>query len=206
MSLWNKLFGSQDPMGKANPYIDQAIATQQPYSDQGQAAQARINPIYERYSTDPAGALDELLKKYQPSSDYQLKLDEGLKAAAGAAGAGGYRGGQQDLIKSSGLATRLMGDDMQQWLKNVYGIEKTGLEGEQKLADRGFDAATSIGNIRNQQGAMSWNAENTRNKGQSEFINQLLQLLAAGGGAAIGGMVGGVPGAYIGSQIGSKTF
>ena len=207
MSLWDKLFGKkQDPMKAANPYIDQAIATQNPYVQQGQQAQSQLNPLLEKMMLDPNAFFEELSKGYEPSRGYQLKRDEALNAAGNSAAAGGFRGTQEDLINSTKISDRLMGEDFQQWYNNLMGIQNKGIEGSMHIGDQGYEAATNIGNLRNQQGALAYNAANNANKGNTDFLNQLMKMLATGGSAAIGGMAGGAPGAVAGAQVGSKMF
>lgn len=214
MSLWNKIFGKpNDPFGAAAPYMNQAIGTQNPYVAQGQQANDFLNPLYASMGGDPTGYLDKLMQNYEPSKGYQLKRDEALRAAGNSAAAGGMRGTQQDLVNSTQIADRLLGDDMQQWLNNVYGIQGMGLGGQQRIADRGFDASTNLANLYGQQGQLAFKGEDWKNRQKQDLTNQFLHLLSTGGGALAGGFmgsaaggVGALPGAMYGAQVGGQLF
>ena len=90
---------------------------------------------------------------------------------------------------------------MQQFLKNVLGVFNTGLEGEEGIAGRGFDASKSLtdllGGALNQQGGLAYKNQVDKNQNKTDLWNMFGKALGAG----VGGYLGGVPGAKAGSSI-----
>jgi hypothetical protein len=181
----NGLFGDKpNPADKAMPYLDQAKGLYDPYAQQGQAAYNQLNPLYGQMGQDPAAFLENLMKNYEPSRGYQLQRDEGMRALGNSAAAGGMRGSMQDMVNESRLTDNLMGNDMQQWLQNVLGIQGAGMQGLQGFYNTGYDATNNLANIFGQQGNLAYNRQNYEN------ANDPLNNLAKLGGTFAGGMFG----------------
>jgi len=202
--------GGENPADKAKPYFDQIPGMEQgyynPFIQRGNEAYNKSNPIYDQMLKDPAGFLESLMQKYEPSRGFQLKKDQMLKAAGNTAAAGGMRGSLQDIDQEAHLTDMLMGEDMQQWLKNVLGIEDTGLTGNQHLYDTGYDAsknlAGDLSNVFGTQGQLAFQGQREQNKSRSDALAGLAKLFGAG----VGGYFGGVPGAKVGAGVGESLF
>lgn len=169
--------------GEIKPYFD-------PYMQQGKDAYGQLNPLYSKMMGDPTGYLDQMMQKYKPSSGYQQRRNEALRAAGNTAAAGGMRGSAQDQISQGRLADSLMNDDMQQWLQNVMGLQDRGMSGQQHFYDTGYDASKSyagdLSNIRGTQSQLAFQGQANKNK----MISDLIGALVGAGGMAAGAYFG----------------
>jgi len=202
MSWLSKLFkGGKNPADAAMPYLDQIPGMEQqnynPYIQRGSTAYDTMTPSLNRMTTDPTGFIDELMKHYQESQGYKLKRDEGLRAAGNTAAAGGMRGSLSDIETESRLADSLLGDDMQQWLQNVLGIQKEGLQGESHLYDTGFDATKNLtgdlSNVLGTKASLAFQGQANKNQQKSDLFSGLMKAFGGVAGLALpgGGSVGG---------------
>lgn len=207
MGIFDDLFGGggNNPSDAANDYYNKIPGMERdlynPYIQHGNDAYNKFSPIYDRMTSDPTGFLNDLMKNYAPSKSYQLQRDEMTKAAGNSAAAGGMRGGLQDVSDQARITDSLMGNDMQQWLGNVMGLQNEGLNGEQGLYDKGYDAtknlAGDLSNVYGTQGSLAFQGQANRNQSHSDLMSMLMKL--AGGGA--GAYYGGIPGAFAGSHF-----
>lgn len=187
--------GGRNPADAAMPYFDQIPGMLQqnynPYIQRGTTAYGAMAPQYNQMSTDPAAFLESIMGKYEPSKGYQLKLDEGMRAAGNSAAAGGMRGSMQDIQNESRLASSLMGDDMQQWLNNVLGLHTRGLQGQQGLYNTGYDATRNMtgdmANVMGTQGSLAFQGQANKNQGQRDLFSGIQKALGAGAGMYMGG-------------------
>lgn len=177
------LFGN--PAKAAQPYLNQipgAVSPYyQPYIQQGQQAGSQAASVYERMSQDPTSFINQLMSSYSPSKGFQFQKDLALKEQRNTAAQGGFSGTQYDQMRQAELANSLANKDMYTWLNTVLGAQGAGLSGQQQLANQGFGASTSLGDIMGsnlaQQGALAFQGQNARNQ-------QLSGLLGAGAGLA----------------------
>jgi hypothetical protein len=90
---------------------------------------------------------------------------------------------------------------MQNFLKNIMGIQEKGISGEEELFKTGYGASTgladNLSNIFSSEGSLAFQGEREKNA----RIQSLLKALTQIGGAGIGGFVGGVPGAKVGASL-----
>lgn len=212
--------GGRDPVPMANAYLQEiprhGREAYSPFIEQGKTAQSVLGPEYARllsnrpdYSqmgANPVGYLNQLLGQYEPSAGYQYRKNKLAGEAAANAAAGGFRGTRGDTQRQLELINALMGDDMQQFLANVLGIQQygqsgqerqhgAGLAGYEKMADRGFGASGALadylgGNL-GQQAGLHYQGQNQRNVNQAAFMNNALQAGAQLAGAGAGGGAGG---------------
>jgi hypothetical protein len=186
------LFGGNSAADSANKYLDQIPGMEKgyynPFIQHGEDAYGKFNPITSSMLTDPAGFLESMMKGYQPSRGFQLKNDQMLRTAGNTAAAGGMRGSMQNIGNSAKITDMLMGDDMQQWLQNVMGIQGRGLNSQEHLYDTGFDATKNLtgdlSNVLGTQGTLNFYDTTNRNK---EKQDMLMGILKMAGGAAGGG-------------------
>lgn len=189
------MFGKkqESPAKAAAPYFRRAENTMRQYADpyiqRGNEQYEGLSNVYSQMGQDPAAFLESIMSSYQPSSGYQLALDEATQAASAAAAAGGYRGTPEDTMRQGALAQRLMGDDMQQYIQNVLGIQGRGLGGQQGFYNQGFQASTGLGsdlaNLYSSQGSLAFQDQRQKNQRQNELKNALMQAAMMTAGAFI---------------------
>lgn len=192
MDFLSSIFGggNNNPANSAMPYLDQAENTIKPYYDpyiqQGQQAYSAISPQLNQMMSNPTEFLNSLMKNYQQSQGYQLKRDEMSRAAGNTAAAGGQRGSQYDINQQVRLDDMLMGEDMQQWLQNILGIQNTGLGGMSNLYNTGYDASKSLSgdlsNILGTKSQLAFQGQRENNQQQNDIFGGLL----SGFGGALG--------------------
>ncbi len=196
------MWGQTNPADAAMPYLNQAQEMYKPYVEQGQNAYGQLNPAYSQMINDPGAYLQNLMQGYQQSKGYQLNRDEALRGASATAAAGGRRGTPQDMENQAKIADILSGQDMQQWLQNVMGLNKQGLQGQQHFYDTGVGATSDIANILNSKGSLAFQGQANKNKSLDDLISGLLSAAGTVGGAAFGGPVGGAAGGAAGKWLG----
>jgi|ERR1700753_2271163 len=212
--LSEALRGGKNPADAAMPYLNQIppMAKQyfEPYIGYGKDAYGTmINPL-NQMASDPAAFLESLMSQYEPSRAYQLRRDEALKAAGNTAAAGGVRGNINDIENEARIADSLLGEDMQTWLQNIFGLQGRGIEGLSHFFDTGYDASKSLegelSNALGTQGQLAFQGQANQNQSKADMFRGLLKALSTGGGAIAGGLSGGPAGALKGAQVGSRFF
>lgn len=204
----NSFFGGHHK--SANDYIDEIPGTVKPYLDPyigaGGDAYNKMHPVYDQMTSDPVAFLEAIMKGYAPSRGFQLQKDQMLKAAGNSAAAGGVRGNISDIGNEARISDMLMGKDMQDWLGNILGIQKSGLEGESHLYDTGFDASKSLSdslaNALGTRATLKFQQDREDKKANSDFLSGLGGLAGGALGLYFGGPEGGMAGSKIGSNVG----
>jgi len=207
MSMLSNLFGGgrKSPMDAASPYLNQipGVGHQgyDPYINAGLDASGRTKSKYEELFSDPTAFINKLMEGYKPSEGYQFQKDQLTKELSNTAAAGGVAGTPMDQMNQAEGIQGLLGKDMQQFLQNVLGVFNTGLQGEEGIANRGYDASKNLtdllGGTLNQQGGLAF--QNQQQKNQDR--NALWSMFGKALGAGAGGLFGGVNGAKVGSGI-----
>lgn len=212
MSLLSKLFGgggggfsSSNPANAASPYLDKIPQVghdyYDPYITQGSTAGQTAQRQYDTMTNDPTGFINKLMEAYKPSEGYQFQKDQLTKEMRNASASGGIAGTPLDQLNQAEGVQGLLGKDMQQFLSNALGVYGTGLEGEEKVSGRGFDAAKSLadllGNNYASQAGLAFQGQQQQNQRKNDLWSMFGKALGAGAGA----LFGGVPGAAIGSKI-----
>lgn len=206
-NLMDFLRGGSNPANAAMPYLDQIpdIVKQgyNPYIQRGDTAYQAMQGPYGQMAQDPAAFLEQIMSKYQPSKSYQLRRDEALRAAGNSAAAAGRRGTLSDIESQSHIADSLLGEDMQNWFANVFGLQGRGLEGEQHLYDKGFDATQGLtgdlSNILGTKAGLAFQGQADKNQRQSDLLSGLMK--AFGGIAGLGMPGGGSFAGYLASKF-----
>jgi hypothetical protein len=195
-------FGT-NPAEKAQPYFNQIPQVAQqaynPYIQQGQQAEQGLPNYYQELTHNPMDYYNRILEGYKPSKGYDLQSQQMMRAAEGAAASGGFLGTPADQADRAALIQSLLGNDMQQYIQNIRGIQGEGAQGLQAYGNRGYGATQNLANLETNnlasQGTLAY-------QGQANKNNQLQQLISAllGGGADIlGSPAGG--GASLGSKL-----
>jgi hypothetical protein len=188
---WNPFGNPADAgMGYLNQIPGMLHQINDPYIQRGNEQYAGLNKAYTGMAQDPTGFLNQMMAAYQPSKGFQIQKDEALRAAGNSAAAGGMRGSFADQEGQARLADTLMGQDMQQWLQNVLGIQGYGLQGQQNFYNQGYGAsqnmASDLSNVLGSQATLGYQGQNAQNQG----ILGILGSLVGAGGAAAGGYLG----------------
>ncbi len=197
------MFGS-NPMNKANPYFNQIADTAHqyydPYLQQGQQAEQGLPDFYHQMQSNPAEFYNNMLAGYKPSAGYDYKSQQMLKAAQNASAAGGYAGTAPDQEGQMALINSLLGEDMQQYINNIQGIQDRGTQGLQGYGNRGYGAANnlaeSLGNNLASQGTLAYQSQSDKNA----MMQQLIASLIHGGAYVLGGPAEGA-GATVGAKL-----
>ncbi len=217
MSWLSKLFGgggeNANPMNDANQYLNQipGVAHQgyDDYINQGKDASGKTKTAYEDMMNDPTGFINKLMEGYKPSEGYQFQKEQLTKELGNTAAAGGVAGTPMDQMNQGQGVQKLLSGDMQQFLQNVLGRYDKGLEGEEGVATRGYDASgkltDALGGALNQQGGLAFQnaqANNAQNNADKKGIWDIF-------GKALGGVAGsflGPIGTAAGTAVGGKLF
>lgn len=177
MSFLSNLFsGGKNPAESAMPYLNQIPGMEkqyyEPYIQHGNEAYGNLNPALTEQTTHPAEFLENLLQKYQPSRAYQLARDETQRAAGNSAAAAGMRGSINDITNQTRLTDSLLGEDMQQWLQNVLGLQTRGEAGLQNTFNTGFNATQGLtgdlSNVLGTQAGLAFQGQANQNQSRSD--------------------------------------
>ncbi|CAB4127665.1 hypothetical protein UFOVP93_3 [uncultured Caudovirales phage] len=193
--------GGKNPADAAMPYFNQIPGMEKgyydPYINEGREASNTLKPQFNQLTQDPAGFLEQLMGKYQPSRDYQLRNDEARRSAGNTAAAGGMRGSLNDISHEARISDSLLGADMQQWLNNVLGLQTKGFEGLEHTGDEGFKAsgalAGDLSNVLGTQGTLAFQGQANQNQSRNDLLSGIIKALGgvAGFGLQGGGTIGG---------------
>lgn len=207
MSWLSKLFGGdgKSPMDAANKYLNQIPGVghegYDPYVNTGLDASGKTKSKYENLMNDPTDFINKLMDGYKPSEGYQFQKDQLTKDLSNTAAAGGVAGTPLDQMNQGQGIQKLLSEDMQQFLKNVLGVFGKGLEGEEGIAGRGFDASKNLtdllGGALNQKGGLAFQDQQQKDKNKNDLWSMFGKALGGGAGFALGG----VPGAAVGAGI-----
>lgn len=210
MSWLSNLFGGdKSPMDEANKYLNQipgiAHKGYDPYVTEGRDASGKTKTKYEELMSDPTGFINKLMEGYKPSEGYQFQKEELTKDLGNTAAAGGIAGTPQDQMNQGQGVQKLLSADMQQFLKNVLGVFNTGLEGEEGVAGRGYDASgkltDALGGAMNQKGGLAFQNAQQNNQNKNDMWSIFGKALGAGAGSFFGPI-----GTAAGSAVGNKLF
>ncbi len=200
MSILSKLFGGgTNPATGASPYLNQIPGvghnTYDEYISQGKTAGQNTQGQYEGMMNDPTGFINKLMEAYKPSEGYQFQQGQLMKQMGNAAAQGGIAGTPMDQMNQAQGTQGLLSQDMQQFLTNALGRYDTGLQGEQGIANRGYDASGKLndmlGSNLNQQGNLGFQGVQQQNQNQAGLFKALAQALGMlGGGGGLGGLAG----------------
>jgi hypothetical protein len=212
MGLLSNLFGGghkDNPANSAMPYLNQipqiGHEAYDPYIEQGNAAGQRTSDQYQRLLSDPTSLINALMKGYEPSQGYQFKKDILNKEMSNTAAAGGVAGTPMDQMNQAEGVNGLLSTDMEQFLAHALGLYGAGLEGEQGIANKGFESskglADLLGNNATSKAGLAFQGKSQQNSNKSGLLAGLAKALGIGAGAVFGG----VPGAIaVGSIFGGK--
>jgi hypothetical protein len=198
-TMFNRAVFGKNPAEKAMPYLEQIGPMAQehynPYIQQGQQYGESLGNAYSNMAANPADFINQLMGQYTPSEGFKTKQDMMSKAMRNTSAAGGYIGTEADQIRQAQLVQGLLGEDMQNWLSNVLGVQGQGLAGQQGLYNLGYDATQhltdALGGQLASQGTLAFQGQQQKNQWKSDLLK--------GGIGALGGYFGM---GNMGSQLG----
>jgi hypothetical protein len=201
--------GSQ---GSADSYLSQidpmARGQFNPYIQQGNEAQGLASGKYNQMAYDPMDYINQLISGYKPSEGYKFKEQKALDAARNSAAAGGFSGTRNDQMQQGEMAQGMAGQDMQEWLSNVLGVQGAGLSGQQHVADRGYNASQNLagmlGDALGSRSSLAYEDTKQRQGNNQGMMGGLANIIGMGanamgnsgmfgGGSSGGGAAGGMP-------------
>lgn len=148
------LFGNKNkgnPADAANRYLDQIPGQMnpyyQPYMDAGKGALGKLTGEYGNTIDDPNSIYNKLAEGYKESPGYAFKLKQALGAGQNASAAGGMLGTPQDVQQQSQIGHDIADQDFEKYMERMNGIYNRGLQGEEGINQKGFDASTGYGNM-----------------------------------------------------------
>lgn len=179
--------GGGNPADAAMPYINQIPGELkkylQPYVDRGNQAYDFLNPLFSQMASDPAGYLKGIESQYSESPDFIRRRDEAEQAARTASAAGGMLGTPDQLKQASQIADSLQGQDMQQWLQNVMGLQGRGISGESGFEQQGYGAssnlAQALASVLAQQGNLAFQRQQQEDQSASDLFGGIAGLAGA---------------------------
>ncbi len=195
MSWLSKLFGGDDDnnaMDAANQYLNQipgvAHEGYDPYVNAGRDASGKTKSKYEELMNDPTGFINKLMQGYKPSEGYQFQKDQLTKELSNTAAAGGVAGTPMDQMNQGAGVQKLLAGDQQQFLQNLLNVLGAGLQGEEGIAGRGFEASgkltDALGGALNQQGGLAFNDAQQKNKNKNDIWGMFGKALGGAAGLA----------------------
>lgn len=193
MSILDRIFGHRnDPAQAANKYLNQipGIGHQyyDPFINQGAEAGNKLSGHYGNLLDDPTGFINKILAGYKPSEGYQYQKEQVGRSLSNTAAAGGIAGTPLDQMNQGEAVQKLLSGDMQQYLQNALGAYGLGLQGEQGIANKGFNASGSLadflGGALNQQGGLAFQGAQQHNSDRNSIISALIKALGHGAGSA----------------------
>jgi len=171
------LYGGQpNPANKAMPYLNEAQKQYEPFQQQGQEAGRRYSDTTRSMLENPGEYLANLSKGYEQSPGYQFRRDEALRGASNSAAAGGFAGTLGDRRSEAGIADAMAGEDFQNWLQNVLGVQNKGLFGQQDIYNKGYGATSDIANILGSKGGLQFQGQREQNKTQQDQMKGLMEM------------------------------
>lgn len=140
-----------NPANSAMPYLNQIPGAvgeyYKPFINEGALASGVSNPVYNRMTENPTDFIDAIMRSYSPSEGYKFKEKYLTQAARNAAAQGGFAGTPTSQLEQADLVRGLLGEDMQQYLANILGVQQQGLQGQENRIGRGFQAGLGYGDI-----------------------------------------------------------
>lgn len=150
------LFGnSSKPYDKGmqeyQKWMNQGIGAQQPYAQAGQKAIGSYQDWLQGQK-DPTAFINNAMNGYQESPYAKYLQQSSMNAGTNAASASGLSGSTPMMQQLQQNATNISGQDQNQWLQNVLGINTQYGQGQQNLMQGGQNAANQMSNMYNQMG------------------------------------------------------
>lgn len=195
--IGNMIFGKQgqNPANAAMPYLNQIPGAvgeyYKPFIGRGEQAYGQSQPVYNQMTQNPSDFINQIMRNYTPSEGYKFKEKYMTQGANNTAAQGGFAGTPIAQMGTAQMIQGLLGDEMQQYLQNVLGVQQGGLQGQENRMGQGFQAGLGYGDILGtnlgNQGQLAFQGQSQRNADRSGRRNALLNFLGQGIGSTMGG-------------------
>ena len=184
--LFGGLFGHSDrPYGKAmeeyGRYGGLSQGVQQPYQNAGVGALGEYQD-WLKGQKNPTEFINKLMGDYQESPYAHYLQQQSVRAGQNAASASGLSGSTPLMQQLQQNATNIAGQDQQQWLQNVLGINTQYGQGQHNLITGGQNSANQLTDLYNNLGRQMGEGAYGREAGK----NQNLWNTIGGLGSIIG--------------------
>ena len=170
-----------DAMKQYREWAQKAQEAQDPYLKAGQGAIGDYQQWLQGQK-DPSGFINNLMGQYQQSPYAKYMQQQSMRAGQNAASAGGLMGSTPFAQQMQQNAGNIASGDMQNWLKNVLGINTQYGQGEQNLMQGGQNAANALtgmyGNMGQQMGEAAYGRRAGQNQDWSNMIGAGLKIAA----------------------------
>lgn len=175
----------KNPADSAKPYLDKIPGTVAPYYNPYIKAGNRALPMLEDQYTglinNPADLYNRLGEGYTQSPGYGYAMKQGRNAIDQAAAAGGMLGSPDHQRQAGQMAIDLSNADFQNYLNSVLGLYGTGLQGEEGINTRGYEAGREFGGIQAQnlmnQADLAYNSTANQNQNYADIFGSVLGAL-----------------------------
>lgn len=167
-------------MGQYQKFLDEAKQTQNPFYQAGTNA----IPQYQNYLNtmqNPSQFINNLMGQYQESPYAHYQQQQGRRAAENMGSAYGLTGSTPLMNQSQQNASNISGQDMNNWLSHVLGINTQYGQGVGNLMQGGQGSANALTNLLSHYGQLM--GEGAYNKGAEEN-NDFSNLLGGIGNIA----------------------
>lgn len=139
-----------------------------------QYAEDLAQPEHTQMARNPADFLDNIMRRYTPSEGYRYRQNQASGEARNTAAAGGRVGTWQDQQQRADMVRQLMGQDQQEYLRNVLGIQGEGLAARERAGTEQRRGMTEFG-TRQLEGTERF--QNNMMAGKNDARRLLAQLL-----------------------------
>lgn len=164
-------------------YMGQAIGAYEPWEKAGQEALGKYQDWLGGMA-DPAAYVGQMMGKYKQSPYARYLTDQAMRAGVNAASASGMAGSTPYTQQMQQTAEGIASGDIQNWLNNVFGVNKMYGEGLGNVMGKGYGAAGREAGIYEGMGRDIAGAEYGKEAGkQQRWGNILGGILGAGMGA-----------------------
>lgn len=168
----------KDAQHQYNKYMEQANQTQQPWLNAGTGALGEYQNWLQGQQ-DPSGFINNLMGQYNESPYAHYMQQQSMNAGQNAASANGLMGSTPLMQQLQQNATNISGQDQNQWLQNVLGINTQYGQGQQNLMQGGQNAANSLNNNYNNMGQNNGQFAYNKRAGQQQDWSNLIGSFAS---------------------------
>lgn len=181
-----------------------------PFIQQGQQAGQQLSPMYQQQAQNPVGQYNDILSQYQPSQGYQYKQGKLNQVLHNTAASGGYAGTGGDQQQRGELTNALMGEDMQQFLQNILGIQGAGMKGLEGQQQRGYESsgnlADYLGGAAGQQQLFNMVGQGQNQANRNDAASILSGLIGGSKDNGLGDLFGKIFGGGSGGATGGQGY
>ncbi len=151
MGLFRSSPSYSNPADAGMPYLNAIPGTVTPYYNPeiqlGKGAARASVPVYNQMLTNPSGYYNNIMSGYTTSPEYQYNQQQLMGQQQAAAASGGFSGTQYDQANQAATTQGLLSQDEQQYFNNIFGINKTGLQGANQYVSMGYDASNTLAQL-----------------------------------------------------------